>query len=542
MAGLTLSTAVIAAGTTSVGYAQTTTSPGSVGLPTEQAPATSSLQPSTAGSQPEAPRSQDTTGSTPAAQPTTQRPRTASRAVADPASCTFYPQTGFSVCGAVRDKFNALGGPGGFLGYPTSNELTTPNGVGKFNTFQNQNGHIYWSPGSPASEIGGAIFDHWGTLGYEGGLLGFPTSDEITNPDGFGKRNTFQRNGSIYWSPVTPASQVGGAVFNKWGQYGYERGALGYPVTDEFKTPSGVGRYNFFAGFVNAIYWSPSTDAHQVGGPILQKWGEKGFETSCVGYPTSDVRLPNTGQSSTFQVGQIVYNNASGHTLYSCNTEDPYGDPYTPGDKFNEQCNQDVAQRVGNWWCPGTPIMRAQPDEPGVASRAAAGDYQGSYGAYGTTRADFLSPFQSWGKDGNKLGQAQIFAEWNLNGREIRAKPISYENSVSTYNVVFSARLTNAAAGKDGDVIQGTSGFYTAQNVPYGAKQYWTPNGFLTRDNSTFDHTQTIQISWKYAEVDGTWNSFVRSPVAHADDKLDYKFTLPLGLPNNYYAGGIRNN
>ncbi|MGI8679505.1 MAG: CHAP domain-containing protein, partial [Jatrophihabitans sp.] len=47
---------------------------------------------------------------------------------------------GGSVGGAIAVKYNQLGGAGGFLGAPTTDELTTPNspwGVGKYNHFQN---------------------------------------------------------------------------------------------------------------------------------------------------------------------------------------------------------------------------------------------------------------------------------------------------------------------------------------------------------------------------------------------------------------------
>ncbi len=108
----------------------------------------------------------------------------------------------------------------------------TPDG-GKRNSFQNAGDHIYYSPSTGTNEIGGAIFDKWGQFGYETGALGYPTSDEITNPDG-GKRNSFQNAGDhIYWSPTTPASEVGGAIFDKWGNDGYETGKHGYPTTDE---------------------------------------------------------------------------------------------------------------------------------------------------------------------------------------------------------------------------------------------------------------------------------------------------------------------
>ncbi len=152
-------------------------------------------------------------------------------------NCDFYAQTGYSVCGAIRDHYNALGGPNSLLGYPTSDEITNPDG-GKRNTFQSYNGHIYWSPATGAQEIGGSIFTHWGDFGYETGPLGYPTSDEITNPDGVGKRNSFQNAGDhIYWSPATGNQEIGGAIFDHWGTFGYETGALGYPTSDEITNP-----------------------------------------------------------------------------------------------------------------------------------------------------------------------------------------------------------------------------------------------------------------------------------------------------------------
>lgn len=148
-------------------------------------------------------------------------------------SCTLYSQTNGSVCGAIRDKYNQLGGPSGFLGYPTSSELTNPDGLGKRNTFQNRGASIYWSPSSGAAEIEGAIFQDWGRLGYENGVLGYPTSDQLNNPDGVGKRNTFAKSGAIYYSPASGAHQVSGAIYQNWGTWGWETSPVGYPLSDE---------------------------------------------------------------------------------------------------------------------------------------------------------------------------------------------------------------------------------------------------------------------------------------------------------------------
>jgi uncharacterized protein with LGFP repeats len=56
-----------------------------------------------------------------------------------------------SVIGAIRDKWLAFGGDSSFLGQPLTDELTTPDGVGRFNHFQG--GSIYWTP-STGAQIG----------------------------------------------------------------------------------------------------------------------------------------------------------------------------------------------------------------------------------------------------------------------------------------------------------------------------------------------------------------------------------------------------
>ncbi len=126
-------------------------------------------------------------------------------------NCTYYPQTGHSVCGAIRDHYNALGGPNSFLGYPTSDELTLPDGIGKMNTFQNGNDHIYWTPATGAQEIGGAIYNRWAQTGYEGGVLGYPTTDEraaSTEFNGTQDRQNDFAHGSIYFNTQNGVSSV----------------------------------------------------------------------------------------------------------------------------------------------------------------------------------------------------------------------------------------------------------------------------------------------------------------------------------------------
>ncbi len=242
-------------------------------------------------------------------------------------NCTYYPQTGYSVCGAIRDHYNALGGPGSFMGYPTSNELVLADGVGRRNFFQNGT-TMYWAPATGAHEIGGAIFGHWGNYGYEAGPLGYPTSDELTSPDGVGKFNSFQfGNAHIYFTASSGAREIGGAIFAKWGDYGYETGILGYPISDEFTNPDGVGKRNNFQGAHASIYFSPATGAHEIGGALYDRWGQTGYEAGPLGYPSTDERAAVTEFNGTgdrqndFAHGSIYFNGQNAVSNVQLNPE-----------------------------------------------------------------------------------------------------------------------------------------------------------------------------------------------------------------------------
>ena len=152
------------------------------------------------------------------------------RAMAAP-GCQVYWPAPYEVCGAIRDKYNELGGPNSFLLFPKTNELTNPDGIGKRTEFLN--GPIYWSPQGGAHPVVNRFLAAWQRHGYENSYIGYPTTDEIVNPDGVGRRQHFTGS-TIYWH-LNEAYSVGGAIADKWHTLGAERadGLLGYPISDE---------------------------------------------------------------------------------------------------------------------------------------------------------------------------------------------------------------------------------------------------------------------------------------------------------------------
>jgi glucose/arabinose dehydrogenase len=163
------------------------------------------------------------------------------------------PTTGaHEVHGSIFLLWGAMGFERSMHGYPTSNEWPTPGLRGRFNNFEN--GGIYWLPGVGAHSVHGAIHAKWGQHGYEQGHLGFPTTDELPTPDLGGRFNHFE-GGSVYWTPRTGAHEVRGSIRARWAALGWERSYLGYPTSDEYSVPGGR-RTNFERGYV---VWTAAT-------------------------------------------------------------------------------------------------------------------------------------------------------------------------------------------------------------------------------------------------------------------------------------------
>ena len=173
------------------------------------------------------------------------------------ASGTSCPGGSGTTVGAIDAKYRSLGGCGSMLGVPITNERATPDGVGRYSVFER--GSIYWTRKTGAHEVHGIIRDKWKDLGWEPGVLGYPISDEVTTPDRNGRYNVFE-GGSIYWTPETGAHEVLGRIRDKWKELGWEAGALGYPTSGEYAVTGGR-RSDFQHG---SIEWNAATDTATV--------------------------------------------------------------------------------------------------------------------------------------------------------------------------------------------------------------------------------------------------------------------------------------
>jgi uncharacterized protein with LGFP repeats len=153
--------------------------------------------------------------------------------------------------GAVLSAWVAQGCSAGRLGQPTAPEAPAANG-GVYQGFGH--GMIYWSAATGAHTVWGGIAAKWGTQGSEAGRMGYPTSDEIPAANG-GASQSFQY-GTIYWSPTTGAHISWGGIRTAWAAQGYEGGLLGYPMSDEYVLTPGVIAQDYQGG---RITWSAVT-------------------------------------------------------------------------------------------------------------------------------------------------------------------------------------------------------------------------------------------------------------------------------------------
>jgi hypothetical protein len=111
--------------------------------------------------------------------------------------------------GAVQFKnelyttWSNYNGEKGFFGKPLTDSICGLKNNGCYQLFKN--GTLYWTAETGAQTVHGGIKDKWISAGFENGKLGYPTSGEI--PSGNGVYQTFQ-GGRINWTASSGATIV----------------------------------------------------------------------------------------------------------------------------------------------------------------------------------------------------------------------------------------------------------------------------------------------------------------------------------------------
>ena len=144
-------------------------------------------------------------------------------------------------------------------------------------------------------------------------VTGNHSQQYVTDGQGFltvpvkGKK-TAQVHGSLgVWAPVNSDESIAvhGAIRAKWGSLGGATGVMGRATGIEACFLRDGGCFQAFEH--GRIYWSPATGAHFVRGDIDRRWGQQGWETGFLGYPTTDEICRHGYCVQEFQGGTITW-------------------------------------------------------------------------------------------------------------------------------------------------------------------------------------------------------------------------------------------
>ncbi|MFD6115167.1 FG-GAP-like repeat-containing protein [Streptomyces yangpuensis] len=229
-----------------------------------------------------------------------------------------------SLCGPVLAKFKALGGLA--YGHPTSDPVVTPDKKGRYVHLKNSTGgedrSIYWSPETGAWAIQGGIREKWSDMMRESGPMGYPTSDEMVTPNATGWATTFSKNGikgAIYFSWNSGGQPVQGAIYESFLRLGGIT-TYGFPVGAQAPTSPKPGQHQNFKSVGatdpnTTFYSSATTGAWPVSNANRDKFIAEGWQNSWLGFPTSaEHRTHNASIRSDFEGGYITWNRHSALT------------------------------------------------------------------------------------------------------------------------------------------------------------------------------------------------------------------------------------
>ncbi|MDK9360283.1 glucosaminidase domain-containing protein [Propionibacterium freudenreichii] len=217
---------------------------------------------------------------------------------------------GHAIKGGIGDTFAAMGDSAyGLLGLPTGDEVSLP--AGWYQQFQG--GRIYWFGPTGGHMVRGGIGDSYVNQGASTGLLGLPTSSEIS-ADG-GSYQVFQ-GGRIYWKDGLGSGTVRGAMLDAYLSMNASSGLLAFPRGGEVAIAGGALQ-DFEGG---RLYWHPNSYAYLVRGAIGATYDAWGGSSGALGFATSNENPTADGTIQSFQNGTIAWKNSGGTVVNVVNT------------------------------------------------------------------------------------------------------------------------------------------------------------------------------------------------------------------------------
>jgi uncharacterized protein with LGFP repeats len=223
------------------------------------------------------------------------------------------------VANSIAPAYIAAGGADGILGSPTGAADTRLKNSGSWQPFQN--GAIYSSPATGSHILlNGSVRQFWTAQDYEKGALGYPITDLATGLRGGGSWQGFE-GGAVYAGPRGTYSVPNGTIRDLWSQLGAETdsaSALGYPVGRMDQQLRDKGSWQGYEK--GAIYSSTKAGTHVLAnGPIRDLWTAQDYEKGPLGYPTTDLTtgLRNGGSWQGFEGGAVYSSDRGAFAVFT---------------------------------------------------------------------------------------------------------------------------------------------------------------------------------------------------------------------------------
>ena len=211
--------------------------------------------------------------------------------------------------GKSREVWATYGFEGGILGWPTS-ELQENTKTGM--RWQNyEGGKIVGNDEKGWFISTGKSSEVWKKYDYESGALGYPISN-IQKSNRTGTQWQDYENGAIVGNDQRGWFISAGKPREVWATYGFEGGILGWPTSDIYKTESTGMEWQSYVGGV--IVGNDKKGWFAMYGGARDVWSRNGFEIGLLGWPVSNVQKNNTTgmQWQDFEKGVAVGNNQHG--------------------------------------------------------------------------------------------------------------------------------------------------------------------------------------------------------------------------------------
>lgn len=162
---------------------------------------------------------------------------------------------------AIDTHYQKLGGAQSKLGAPISDTFEIAAGAER----DFQGGAIFYSEQTGAKALYGPVLDRYQALGGPNGQLGFPVSDEVDAGNGVAHVADFSQPGgaAIYWTPQWGSVVITGAVLDTYRASGGAIGPFSYPSADT-TTVNGVESGSFIGPRGTRIQWSSNSGVSTV--------------------------------------------------------------------------------------------------------------------------------------------------------------------------------------------------------------------------------------------------------------------------------------